>query len=174
MLLDLLWIPAGLLYANGAEWFLHKFVLHGLGKHKKSPWAFHWHEHHRTARKNGHLDGSYHRSVFGFHSQGKEALGIVVLLLSHAPLAPLAPVFYGTLVYSALNYYRVHRRAHLDPDWAREHLTWHYDHHMGPNQDANWCVTRPWFDHILGTREPFAFTGKERREPSVQATGSVA
>jgi hypothetical protein len=28
----------------------------------------------------------------------------------------------------------------------------HYDHHMGSNQDANWCVSYPWFDWILGTR----------------------
>jgi hypothetical protein len=23
---------------------------------------------------------------------------------------------------------------------------------MNSNQDANWCVTRPWFDYIMGTR----------------------
>jgi hypothetical protein len=23
---------------------------------------------------------------------------------------------------------------------------------MNTNQDANWCVTRPWFDYIMGTR----------------------
>ncbi|RYZ84400.1 MAG: hypothetical protein EOO68_31675, partial [Moraxellaceae bacterium] len=27
-----------------------------------------------------------------------------------------------------------------------------YDHHMNSNQDANWCVTRPWFDYVMGTR----------------------
>ena len=26
----------------------------------------------------------------------------------------------GTLVYSSINYYRKHKRAHLDPGWARE------------------------------------------------------
>ena len=31
---------------------------------------------------------------------------------------------------------------------------------MGPNQDANWCVMRPWMDHVLGTRIPY--TGTER------------
>ena len=31
-------------------------------------------------------------------------------------------------------------------------IPWHYDHHMNSNQDANWCVTKPWFDYILGTR----------------------
>lgn len=23
---------------------------------------------------------------------------------------------------------------------------------MNANQNANWCVTRPWFDYIMGTR----------------------
>ncbi len=23
---------------------------------------------------------------------------------------------------------------------------------MNSNQDANWCVTKPWFDYLLGTR----------------------
>ena len=23
---------------------------------------------------------------------------------------------------------------------------------MNTNWDANWCVTRPWFDYIMGTR----------------------
>jgi hypothetical protein len=34
---------------------------------------------------------------------------------------------------------------------------------MGKNQDMNWCVTRPWFDWILGTRERYAFTREETR-----------
>jgi sterol desaturase/sphingolipid hydroxylase (fatty acid hydroxylase superfamily) len=55
-------------------------------------------------------------------------------------------------LYSAGNYYYVHRRAHLEPDWARRTIPWHYDHHMNSNQDANWCVTRPWFDYVMGTR----------------------
>lgn len=28
----------------------------------------------------------------------------------------------------------------------------HYDHHMNASQHANWCVTKPWFDYIMGTR----------------------
>ena len=54
--------------------------------------------------------------------------------------------------YSAANYYYVHRRAHLEPEWAKKTIPWHYDHHMNSKQDANWCVTKPWFDYILGTR----------------------
>jgi hypothetical protein len=26
---------------------------------------------------------------------------------------------------------------------------------MGRNQNANWCVTHPLFDHVLGTRREF-------------------
>ena len=66
-------IPLGLLAANATEWVVHKYVLHGLGKKKESFWAFHWHEHHRESRRHGMRDPHYERSVFGNHSQGKEA-----------------------------------------------------------------------------------------------------
>ena len=111
--------PLGLLYSNAGEWFIHKHVLHGLGKNKNSFWSYHWHEHHRDARRNGHLDPSYQRSVFGWHAQGKEALGVVGLALAHLPLLPVAPFFTAAVWYSAWRYYRVHKRAHLDPAWAR-------------------------------------------------------
>ena len=86
-----------------------------------------------------------------------------------APLFPIAPFFVGTLWYSSANYYRKHKRSHLDPAWAREHLPWHYDHHMGPHQDANWCVTRPWFDRLLGTRTPYLGTDKAVRDEARRA-----
>ena len=156
-------IPLGLLAANATEWVVHKYVLHGLGKKKESFWAFHWHEHHRESRRHGMRDPHYERSVFGNHSQGKEAAALVAAGLIVAPLLPIAPFFVGACWYSGINYYRVHKRSHEDPQWAREHLTWHYDHHMGPKQDANWCVTKPWMDHIMGTRVPYAFTDRERR-----------
>lgn len=154
-------IPLGLAFANATEWVVHKHVLHGLGRDKQSFWAFHWHDHHKASRKHGHIDTDYLDTVFQWNGQGKEALTLSLLTLSVTPLTPVAPFFVGTCVYSAINYYIKHRRSHLDPEWAREHLPWHYDHHMGPNQDANWCVTRPWFDILMGTREPFVGTEKE-------------
>ncbi len=155
-------IPLGLLYANATEWVAHKYVLHGLGKRKSSFWAFHWHEHHGESRRNDFRDVAYEQPLLGWHSQAKEAVALTALLATHLPLAPVAPFFTGTLVWSAVDYYRKHKRSHLDPEWAREHLTWHYDHHMGPDQNKNWCVSRPWFDHIMGTRE--AYAGTEREE----------
>lgn len=37
-------------------------------------------------------------------------------------------------------------------EWGRRAIPWHDDHHMNTAQDANWCVTRPWWDYIMGTR----------------------
>jgi len=158
-------IPIGLLYSNMGEWLIHKYVLHGLGRSKRSFWSFHWHEHHRAARKNGMHDEAYEKSLFGrgagWNAQTKEALSIFIMGVAHAPLFPVAPFFTAAVWYSMVNYYRVHRRAHLDPVWAEAHLPWHVDHHLGANQDANWCVTRPWFDHLVGTRVP-----RERTAPT--------
>jgi hypothetical protein len=157
-------IPLGLILANASEWLMHKYVLHGLGKKKQSFWSFHWHDHHRNARKNAHHDPDYEVPPWrAWNGQSKEAVALIATTVALAPIAPIAPFFYGTVVYSTVNYYRKHKRAHLDPAWAREHLPWHYDHHMGPNQNANWCVTRPWFDIVMGTREPYAGTERERQ-----------
>ena len=157
-------IPAGLLYANAVEWAVHKHVLHGTGKRRESFWSFHFHEHHRASRQHQMVDEDYERSAVGANAQGKEVLGLALLGLAHAPLLPIAPLFTATVWASGVLYYRRHKRAHLDTEWGREHLPWHYDHHMGPNQDANWCVTFPWFDHIMGTREPYKGTAREARD----------
>jgi sterol desaturase/sphingolipid hydroxylase (fatty acid hydroxylase superfamily) len=160
----MLGIPVGLLVANAAEWVMHKYVLHGLGKNRKSFWSFHWHEHHKASRKNGHFDQAYEQGIRTWNGQSKEALALLGAGLAVAPLLPVAPFFVGTLWYSSWDYYRKHKRAHLDPAWARENLPWHYDHHMGPNQHANWCVTRPWFDNWMGTRIPFVGTEREAQQ----------
>jgi sterol desaturase/sphingolipid hydroxylase (fatty acid hydroxylase superfamily) len=161
----MLGIPLGLLVANASEWIVHKYVLHGLGADKSSFWSFHWHEHHRNARRNGNADADYKAPLLKeWNGQSKEAFALVATGVALAPLAPIAPFFVGTMIYCGINYYRKHKRAHLDPAWAREHLPWHYDHHMGPNQHANWCVTRPWFDHVMGTRERYVGTDRARKD----------
>jgi len=155
-------VPLGLALANLAEWSAHQVLLHGLGRRKKSFWAFHWHEHHRAARRNGMFDPDYLRSPFGWHAQGKEVAALALATALVLLAAPWNPVLSLTLAWSAFDYWRRHRRAHLDPAWAREHLPWHVDHHMGPDQDANWCVTRPWCDVLFGTRKPWVGTADER------------
>lgn len=161
--------PLGVLYLNLGEWLVHRYVLHGLGRRRDSFWSFHWHEHHKHARKREMGDPDYERSVVGAHAQGKEAAALLGAALLHLPLARRAPWFTAGVVLSIANYYRVHRRSHRDPAWAREHLPWHYDHHMGPDQDANWCVSHDWFDRILGTRKPFVGTEAERAQREARA-----
>jgi hypothetical protein len=146
-------IPLGLLYTNVGEWLVHKYVLHGLGKNKDSFWAFHWHEHHRESRTHDMLDPQYERSLFSWQAQTKEVVALIGGALLHAPLLPVAPFFTATVWYRMYRYYLIHKRAHLDPGWAERELPWHYDHHMGKDQNANWCVTHPFFDHVMGTRK---------------------
>ena len=147
-------IPLGLLYGNAGEWLIHKYVLHDLGKNKDFFFAFHWHEHHKNCRKNKNHDPDYELPRLRWHAPGKELVALTGLCMAHAPLFPVAPFFTGTVFYCSLNYYRKHKRGHLDPQWLKENLPWHWDHHLGKNQDANWCVTHPFFDHLMGTREP--------------------
>ncbi len=169
----MLGIPLGLLYANFSEALFHRYVLHGLGKNPESFWAFHWHEHHREARRNAFRDDNYLRSPWAWHSLSKERLAIAASVALHLPLFPVAPFFVGTLVYCAVKYHRVHARAHLDPDWGRKNVPWHYDHHMAPNQNANWGIVRPWYDQIMGTRLPYSGTSAERHPPPRAAKGTA-
>ncbi|MFT6628507.1 MAG: sterol desaturase/sphingolipid hydroxylase (fatty acid hydroxylase superfamily), partial [Flavobacteriales bacterium] len=133
-------------------------------KVKGSFWSFHWHTHHRACRKHAHIDDDYNGSVLQWNGQGKEAAAIALGSAAFLPLLPVAPWFVGGLWYSAANYYVRHRRSHLDPEWAKVHLTWHYDHHMGTNQHANWCVTRPWCDIIMGTHRPYLGTWRAKQD----------
>lgn len=162
-------IPLGLLYANAGEWWIHKYVLHGAGRKKGSFFRFHWVDHHRQVRLTDMVDPDYQKPVYAASAQAKEAACLVGAALAHLPLFPVAPFFTGTVLYCIGNYYVKHRRAHLDPDWAKEHLPWHYDHHMGPDQDANWCVTRPWFDYVMGTRKPWLGTPAQKEDAARRA-----
>lgn len=155
---------AGVVYNNAWEWVIHKHLLHGLGRSRESQWSFHWHEHHKSARRHGMRDENYRRSVFGWHGQGKEALGLLAAALVHAPLVKRFPWFTAGVWCSQLAYYVVHKRSHRDPAWARRWVPWHFDHHMGPNQHANWGVTWPLWDHVMGTREPYAGTDRDRAD----------
>ena len=142
----------GMLHANAVEWLTHKYVLHGLGKHKGSMWRFHWAQHHRIARKNGMYDKSYEEPFWRWSARGKEIAGIFGLALLHLPLIKVAPYFTIGVLFSSGNYLYRHRKAHIDVEWGKKHMPHHWDHHMGENQDANWCVSYPWLDWVLGTR----------------------
>lgn len=144
--------PLGVFYANAVEWVVHKYLLHGLGRKKGSFWSFHWREHHKNCRKYGMRDPDYLKPLSDWNARGKEAAGILLLCAAHLPLAGAAPYFTVGVFFSGLNYLRKHRKSHVDPEWAMKHMRWHVEHHLGKDQDKNWCVSQPWFDRILGTR----------------------
>ena len=154
-------IPLALFMFNAGEWAAHKYLLHDLGKNKKSPFAFHFHQHHQSVRKHGMYDPDYEGPPWSTVTQLGEAITLTAIGLAHLPLLPIAPFYVGTTWWCLEHYRRVHKRAHIDPEWGRAHLPWHYDHHMGPNQDRNWCVVWPWFDNLVGTRRTFVGTAKE-------------
>jgi len=149
--------PIALLVANGFEWYAHKYILHGVprqGQPRYSPrpanMKSHW-AHHKLVRTRGYYDEGY---VEGWKNwRTRNEIQSLLLVTGVITLAfPVAPFFVLGSYYAAGRYFYVHRRSHLDPEWGRKTIPWHYDHHMNTNQDANWCVTRPWFDYLMGTR----------------------
>ncbi|MBK8397029.1 MAG: sterol desaturase family protein [Leptospiraceae bacterium] len=166
---------SGLLYANAIEWFAHKYLLHEEGKKKDSFWRFHWADHHKLVRQNNFRDISYEKSLLEWNPQSKELFALTITGIVHLPLVVISPSFVTGLYFSGAYYYYVHKKAHLDPDWAMEFLPWHYDHHMGADQDKNFCVTFPLFDYVMGTRVRYIGTKREledkkRRLDKIAAT----
>ncbi|NUP13411.1 MAG: hypothetical protein HOW73_45815 [Polyangiaceae bacterium] len=155
----------GLVSSNAFEWVVHKYVLHGLGRKKGTYWSFHWHEHHKNVRKADGYDAMYELPLMQSTSKIKEAIGVVSGALMATPLIVVSPGFVAAAWISSGAYYYVHKKAHLDPAWGRKYVPWHVDHHLGPDQHANWCVTTPLFDYIMGTRKPFVGTDAELKRP---------
>lgn len=152
MLGDVLLFLLGLFVANAGEWAIHKYLLHGLGRHKDSIWAYHLREHHAVCFKNAMLDAGYQHFRLEWNTQTKELVFMLLAVLSQLPFINIA-FWYVTGVYLTIAvYYIVHRQSHLDANWARRYLPWHYDHHLGSVSDANWCITYPLFDYLTGTR----------------------
>lgn len=148
----ILQIVLALLYANLGEWLFHKLILHGLGKQPGSLWAFHLSEHHLVCAQNAMYDPGYKDMKLNtWNPQTKELAVFAGIVLLHLPLLYYLPVFCLTLYASLTLYYVKHRKAHLDPDWAKSHLIWHYQHHLQADS-GNWCVTWPLCDYLFGTR----------------------
>lgn len=149
---------AGLVVANAFEWVAHKYVLHGThrkGKPRFSPlptsMKSHW-EHHKVVRKVNFYDDAYTQGLSHWRTENEVISVCIAAGVFGAAFYPFSKGMALAACYSACNYYYTHRRAHLEPEWARKKIPWHYDHHMNSNQDANWCVTKPWFDYVMGTR----------------------
>lgn len=142
------------LYGHTMEWIIHRYILHNLGKKRHSVWSFHFREHHAICRKNENVDSEYqyNANTIKCNRVGKEFAGLIFLALIHAPLLPIAPWFVLTVWASIIEYYYLHRKSHIDIEWGKKNMRWHYDHHMGKNQHMNWGVRSDFIDRILGTK----------------------
>lgn len=148
----MLGFPIGLLTVNAFEWYAHKTWLHEFpSKHRNSPFFTHI-RHHKRSRLNGFHDEGYLNSMWKDQEIFNEKVALISLAGVSTVLLPVAPFFVAGMYYGAWNYWSVHKKCHLDPAYAKARIPWHYDHHMNASQDANWCVTRPWFDYVMGTR----------------------
>ncbi|MGV2453546.1 sterol desaturase family protein [Acinetobacter seifertii] len=148
----MLGLPVGIFVANGLEWYFHKVWLHEYpSQYRNSPFFTHI-AHHKRARLNGFQDEGYAESMFKNAEMYNEKTALLGLAGAATIFLPVAPFFTAGLYYGIWNYWRVHSKSHLDPEYAKKSIPWHYDHHMTSNQNANWCVTKPWFDYIMGTR----------------------
>lgn len=147
-------IALAIVVASFIEWGIHKYVLHGkkFGANKKSFWHYHWGEHHKNVRRQDYYEPDYLLPVYKYNAHFKEVLPLTGGALMLIPLYFIAPVFsiYGW--FHLVFYYLTHRYSHLKPEWGKKWFRHHYDHHMLKNQHANWCVTFPIADWIMGTR----------------------
>ena len=150
------WVLIAYIYGNALEWVIHKKVLHERGREKKSFFRFHW-SHHALVRRHDGRDPD-----FEDHSVTKEFIGIILLAILHIPLVLLSPILYFAIAIHGIYYLYVHRKSHMDLDWAKKRVPWHWDHHMGSREavNANWCVTSPFFDYIMHTRVKYYNTGE--------------
>lgn len=146
------WAALAFLIGNFVEWFAHKYILHNFEIKKLS--KYHFGRHHRRARQNEGHDRDYltfppTKWESGLH----EIFSLILVVMIALPFAFISFWLWTFLCFHACLYYYLHRRMHIDPAWGRKWFPWHWRHHMGKNQNANWGVTTPMFDYVFGTVE---------------------
>ena len=148
-------LVAALLIQNLFEWFAHKYILHKIGASKTSFFHYHW-EHHKRCRQNDNIDQEY----VDLFERGKMSKmikkEIFLICVSHIFIAMPTYLFVSPYlgiagVIVAWYYYLAHALSHSNSKY-KNFMPWHYDHHMGSNQNLNWCVTFPWTDWLAKTR----------------------
>ena len=158
----ILQISIAWIYGLFFEYAIHRWVLHSFGMKRANLFSFHFHEHHAVARRNAMHDDKYVYKKWEINSRTKELIGLMLLVFLHTPIAIVFPWAFATIVISAISYYRVHLKSHVNVEWARIALSWHYDHHMGPNQNKNFGVRSDFFDKVFNTRSKYYGTRPEK------------
>ena len=110
--------PIGVLTVNAFEWYAHKVWLHEYPmQHRNSPFFTHI-RHHKRARLNGFHDEGYSNSIWQDQEMFNEKVALIGIAGAATVLTPVAPFFVAGIWYGAWNYWSVHSKCHLDPDFA--------------------------------------------------------
>jgi sterol desaturase/sphingolipid hydroxylase (fatty acid hydroxylase superfamily) len=142
---------SGIVLGSLIEWGAHKYLLHNFSQKIFS--YSHFSIHHRNCRHNNNYDKDYESFPPTTLDSGMtEIILLISALIVTSPLALVDIWMWFGLVFHAHVYYCMHRKSHLDVEWGKKWMPWHWDHHMGRDQNANWGVTLPLWDYALGTR----------------------
>ena len=147
----MLWLALGFLIGSLVEWLAHRYLLHSV--RFKSISHSHFKIHHRNCRQQDGYDSDYIPLIPARYDHGwSEILFLVVGIILALPTVYLSFWLWFALLVHAFLYYYLHRKFHMETEWGRKWMPWHWDHHMGKNQNANWGVTNPIFDWVFKTR----------------------
>jgi hypothetical protein len=117
--------PVGVFVANRMEWYFHKVWLHEFpSKNRNSPFFTHI-AHHKRARLNAFHDEGYAESMFKNAEIYNEKTALLGLTAAATFFLPVAPFFTAGLYYGIWNYWKVHAKSHLDPEYAKKRIPWH-------------------------------------------------
>jgi len=145
-----LWAILAFFIGSFIEWFAHKYILHNFKI--KSLSHYHFGRHHQQCRKNEGHDSDYlsfppKKWETGIH----EIVALVCATILSAPIILISGWLWTFLCIYMCLYYYLHRKMHIQPSWGKKWFPWHWKHHMGKDQNANWGVTNPIFDYIFNT-----------------------
>lgn len=117
--------PIALIFANGFEWYAHKYILHGTprpGQPRYSPipksMKSHW-QHHKIVRTTDYQDDGYAEGLSNWRTRD-EVTSLLKLTAITSLAMPVAPFFTLGTYYAAARYFYVHRRSHLEPEWGKK------------------------------------------------------
>ena len=173
MLSVLLQLCGGWVYGHFFEYAVHRWLLHGPGRKKGKLLSFHFTKHHKNARQNFFRDRDYDRPLERGNSANKEIVSLIFLTFIHIPFIFYLPWFFAMVLFSVCSYYYHHRKSHSHPEWAKKKIPWHWEHHMGKNQNLNFGIRSDFFDRLLGTREDYSDERKERYEKLLKLKAKV-
>ena len=106
------------------------------------------------------MDPDYQSGFFKSAPYIREVYSLIVLLLLNITWLWTWPMLFYWLTFFTALYFWCHAKSHKDLNWCKKYLFWHYEHHMGLDQNCNWNVLPPLFDYFFGTRVKYTYDDK--------------